>query len=65
MKVTKTTKLTRKKVSFLPLKLHFESDTESSKEEKDDGDMETTCSSSHFHIRNKHFGRDDSNGERA
>ena len=65
MKVTKTTKLTQKKVSFLPLKPHFGSDTKSSEEEKDDGDMETTYPSSHFHKRNKHFGSDDSDGEGA
>ena len=65
MKVTKTAKLTQKKVSFLSLKPHFRSDTESSKEERDDGDMETTYPSSHFHKRNKHFGSDDSDGDRV
>ena len=35
MKVTKTTKLPKKKVSFLPLKPYFGSDTESSEEEEE------------------------------
>ena len=65
MKVIKTVKLTQKKVSFVPLKPHFGSDTESSEEERDDGDLETTCPSSHFHKRSKHFGSDDSDGEGA
>ena len=65
MKVAKTTKPTQKKVSFLLLKPYFRSNTEFSEEERDDGDMETTYPSSHFHKRNKHFGSDDSDGERA
>ena len=67
MKVTKTTKLTQKKVSFLSLKPHFGSDTESSEEEEedDDEDMEITLSSSQFYKRSKHFGSDDSDGEGA
>ena len=49
MKVINITKLIQKEVSFLPLKQHFGRDTESSEEERDDGDMETTYPSSHFH----------------
>ena len=56
LKVTKTTKLTQKKVSFLSLKSHFGSDTESSEEERDDRDMEIIYPSSHFHKRSKPFG---------
>ena len=65
MKVTKTTKLTQKKVSFLSLKLHFGSDTKSSEEEDEDEDIEITLSSSQFYKRSKHFGSDDSDGEGA
>lgn len=52
MKVNKTTKITQKKVSFLSLICHFESDMKSS-EEGDDGDVEITYTTSCFHERKK------------
>ena len=48
MKISITTKLTQERVSFLPLKPHFGSDTKPSEEERDDGDMETTYPPSHI-----------------
>ena len=64
MKDTKTTKLTQKKVLFLPLKPHFGSVTEFLEEEGNDGDVEITYPSSCFHKRNNHFGNDGYDGER-
>ena len=64
MKVTKTTKLNQKKVSFLHLKTHFGSDMVSS-EEGGDEDIEITHPSSQFYKRSKHFDNDDYDGEEA
>ncbi|XP_039118805.1 uncharacterized protein LOC120254858 [Dioscorea cayenensis subsp. rotundata] len=65
MKVTKTTKLTQKKVSFLPLKPHFGSDTEPSEEEKDHEDIQIAHSLARRHKKNRHFGSDGSDREEA
>ena len=65
MKVTKTTKLTQKKVVFLPPKPHFGSDTERSENDEEDENIEITRPSSQFYKRSKHFSSDDSIGEGA
>lgn len=65
MKVTKTTKLTQKKVLYFPLKPHFGSDTESSEKEVDDASIHATYPSSRLHETNQYFGSDDSNREGA